>query len=175
MNGDAAGLRILDISVEGFWRSFAAILFVVLFSLPVLVAEPTLLAGEGGQATATRAPMLLQIVAILVDWVAFPLIFAALARPLGLGGQYVPYIVGRNWSSVIVSGIYAAVLVPYLLGVLPAGIVPYLLFAVFGLALRFSYLVARIALGVPASLAVPIVVLEVLVSLVVEFTLGRSG
>ncbi len=175
MNGDSAGLTRLDTSIEGFWKSFGAIVLVLAFSLPVLLAEPALLAENATGEPPAAGPTALRFVAVAVDWVAFPLLFALLARPLGLASQFVPYIACRNWSSVIVAGVYGAVLLPYVAGLLPAAVVPYLLFAVFGLALRFSYMVARTALGVPAGLAIPIVILEVLVSLVVEFTIGRVG
>src|SRR5690606_33630053 len=119
MRGRPEGLNRLDLSLEGFWRSFAAI---------VLVAPAALLAalsqGWFADAAAAGAPpdpnLPLTLLALAVDWTAFPLLFAVLARPLGLGARYVPFIAARNWAAVIVSAMVAVLHALHLAGVLPS-------------------------------------------------------
>jgi hypothetical protein len=108
-----------------------------------------------------------------VDWIAFPLVFAALARPLGLGPRYVPFIVARNWSAVVVTALVSTIHAGHVAGLLPAGIVPFLLIAAVAVALRFAYVVAATALAVTARLAIPIVVLDFVLSLTIWTLLGR--
>ena len=169
MNGRPEGIGLLDLSIGGFWRSFAAVVLILPFAVLALIGERSLLAAGGETVPElTGAVLLWRGLAVLGDWIAFPLVFGLLARPLGLSGNYVPFIIARNWGSVIAvasAGLVHALLV---LGVVPQAAVPFLLVIVLGLALRFAYCIARLTLGVPMSLAIPVVVLDLVVSLVVE-------
>lgn len=175
MLGRAEGLRQLDISLEGFWRSFGAIVLILPFSVLTLVSLRRM-PGEGGESPSplTSSEIALDSLALIVDWVAFPLIFAVMARPLGLGPRYVPFIVTRNWASVIVVAIGGSVHALHLVGVAPARLAQFLLLAVLIIALRFSYVIARVALDTSAALAVPIVALDFLISLFVWSALGTG-
>lgn len=168
MLGRPEGLAKLDTSIEGFWRSFAAVILLAPFALLSLIGPQP----AGSDAADTVAPLtggVLAVsgVALLVDWFTFPLIFALLARTFGLGSRYVPYIVARNWASPIISAMVSIVHVLRLFGVLPLEATPFALLIGLAVALRFSYVVARTALGVSMAMAVPIVVLDFLLSLVI--------
>jgi len=168
MLGRAAGLNRLDVSLEGFWRSFAAVVLVAPFALLALISEQPLVAeSEGAAATLTPGVLTVYVVALLVDWFAFPLAFALLARPLGLGSRYVPFIVARNWASVIIGAFVAAVHALHLLGVLPTAVISIGVLVVTVVALRFAYVIARTALAVSMALALPIVILDFLLSLII--------
>ena len=105
--------------------------------------------------------------ALLADWFTFPLVFALLARPLGLGQRYVPFIVARNWAAVIIAAMVAVVHALHVLGLVPSAVAPFLLLAAIALALRFSYVIARTTLAVSAGVAIPLVILDLLISLTV--------
>ena len=171
MRGRANGLTSLDLSLEGFWRSFAAIALVAPFTLLALLSQQRL-AEAAGESLAPSG-LGLEAIALIVDWFAFPLVFAVLARPLGLGGRYVPFIVARNWASVIIAALVAVIHAAHILGLVPSQVAPVLLFAAVGVALHFSYMIARTALGVPIGLAIPIVVLDLLISMTVWAVVHR--
>ena len=171
MRGRADGLTRLDLSLEGFWRSFAAIVLLAPFAVLALISQQRL-AAAAGEDPATGG-LGLEAVALLVDWLAFPLVFAILARPLGVGGRYVPFIVARNWASVIIAAMVAVVHGAHVLALVPSQFAPVLLFVAVAVALRFSYVIARTTLGVPVAVAIPIVVLDLLISLTVWATLDR--
>jgi hypothetical protein len=171
MRGRADGLTRLDLSLEGFWRSFAAIVLLAPFAVLALISQQRL-AAAAGEDPATGG-LGLEAVALLVDWLAFPLVFAILARPLGVGARYVPFIVARNWASVIIAAMVALVHGAHILGLVPSQFAPVLLLVAVAVALRFSYVIARTTLGVPAAVAIPIVVLDLLISLTVWATLDR--
>src|SRR4051812_12532813 len=97
MLGRPAGLDRLDTSLEGFWRSFAALILVAPFALLALISEEKL--TPEAAAALTGGSLAIYCLALLVDWFSFPLVFALLARPFGLGARYVPFIVARNWAS----------------------------------------------------------------------------
>ena len=170
MRGRADGLTRLDLSLEGFWRSFAAIVLLAPFALLALISQQRLAeaAGEG-----PAGGLGLEAVALVVDWFAFPLVFAALARPLGLGARYVPFIVARNWASVLIAAMVAVVHAAHVVGLVPPQFAQFLLFAAIVVALHFSYMIARTALGVPMGLAAPIVVLDLLISITVWAVVDR--
>ncbi len=174
MNGNPAGLARLDISVNGFWRSFAAIFLLAPYLVLGFIDQGKLReSSDPALAAIASDNVALQLVATGVDWLIFPLVFALLARPLGVGERYVPFIVARNWAAVIASGFFAIVTVAHLLGIASDAALPYLLIVVLGVTLRFSYLLIRTTLGVPVAVAVPIVFLDILLSLVVQVGFAR--
>jgi hypothetical protein len=195
MLGRPEGLNRLDTSIDGFWRSFGAIVFIVPFALLALISQQPLLteagsppeiATESGPSPSpeaepvpaeplTGADVALDGIALLVDWFAFPLFFAVLARPFGLASHYVPFIVARNWASVIIGAMVAVVHVLHLLGMLPTAAMPYALLVAIAVSLRFSYVIARTALFVSVAVALPIVILDLLLSLTIWSLFDRFG
>ena len=171
MRGRADGLIRLDLSLEGFWRSFAAIVLLAPFAVLAFISQQRL-AAAAGEDPATGG-IGLEAVALLVDWLAFPLVFAILARPLGVGGRYVPFIVARNWAAVIIAAMLAVVDGAHVLGLIPSQFTPVLQLVAVAVALRFFYVIARTTLGVPVAVAIPIVVLDILISLTIWATLDR--
>ena len=167
MMGRPEGLNRLDTSIDGFWRSFGAIVLIVPFALLALISQQPLAAETGPPQPLTGADIALDGIALMVDWFAFPLLFAVLARPFGLGSHYVPFIVARNWASVIIGAIVAIVHAAHILGVLPTVALPYALLVAIAVSLRFSYVIARTALFVSMQLALPIVILDLLLSLTI--------
>lgn len=103
MNGKADGLRMLDISADGFWQSFFAI----------AVALPPLFAGWVSVATGIAAAnpegggsVLLIVKLALVDIVSWllPLVGLALVAPLaGIRDRYAHYVIASNWATAIVA------------------------------------------------------------------------
>jgi hypothetical protein len=172
MNNRADGLKLLDTSVDGFWGSFGAILLIVPFAIVAVIGERTLMMPAEGAEPLSGALFARHALLLVADWIAFPLVFAALARPLGLSRNYVPFIVARNWGAVITTAIASIAYGLIFTGIVPAGAAPLLLVFVLGLALRFSYCIARTTLGVPPGVAIPIVVLDLLLSLILEGIFG---
>jgi len=174
MLGRAEGLNRLDFSLEGFWRSFAAVILLVPFLLLMMLAERPLAEEAGIDAVPlTASSMALQGIAMLTEWFAFPLFFAAIARPFGLSSRYVPFIVTRNWAQVIVGAMIGAVEALVVVGVIPAAAASFVILAAFAVTLRFSYMVVRLSLAVSMGMALPIVVLDLLFSLTIWTVFDR--
>ena len=174
MRGRPEGMEKLDLSVEGFWRSFSAIFIILPFAAVASLSQARLPSAEGeGGAVLTGGAAAVQALGLLVDWLAFPLLFAVLARSLGLSGRYLPFIVARNWAAVLIAAIVAAIHALHLVGVLPAQFVSLLLLVAIGVALRFSYVIARVALGAPGIVVLPIIVFDFLLSLTIWAAIDR--
>jgi hypothetical protein len=173
MFGRADGLNRLDTSLEGFWRSFGVIVLLAPFAAVSLISERTLTVEAAPPEAMPTGSFLPYGLALLVDWFAFPLLFALVARAFGLGARYVPFIVARNWASVIIAAMVAVVHALHLIGILSSALTPYLLFVLVAVALRFSYVITRMTLLVSMTMALPIVVLDLLTSLVIWSAFDR--
>ena len=174
MNGRVEGLRKLDLTIDGFWASFGAIVLILPVALIAMASERVAMLAVGGEAVAlTGGYVVLRLIAVIVDWLAFPAILALLARPMGITTRFVPYIVARNWAAVPVAGMFAVPHLFHAFGVLPTGMLSFVLLILFGVAVWFAYVVVRTAMQVPPVMAVPIVILEIASGLVIELMFNR--
>lgn len=103
MTGRQDGLRLLDISVDGFWNSFFAI----------LVALPALLISWLSFANEAEALMLLPgsrfdilarlVISGIASWV-IPLIGLGVVAPyVRIADRYVHYVVATNWATALIA------------------------------------------------------------------------
>lgn len=102
MLGKADGLRQLDLSADGFWNSF----FAILVAAPALVVGWVGIANEIGDpnAFAGRFSMLIRLATVDVGAWVLPLVGLALVAPrAGIGGRFVHYVVASNWASAIIA------------------------------------------------------------------------
>jgi hypothetical protein len=166
-------LRFFDTGVDGFWRSFQAIVLVAPCYAVAALADRAAYAGAIDAGTfdefgfwATKA------VSLVVDWVTLPILLAALAGFIGIRRGYVAYITVRNWATVLMTLPFAAIALIQVLGVSEDVLfIPSL--AALAFSLRFGYLIARRTLGVGMDVAIALVVLDWLVSLTVVMVIGR--
>ncbi|MGX7876104.1 transporter [Mesorhizobium sp. ORM6] len=100
MLGKADGLRLLDLSADGFWNSF----FAIIVAAPALIVGWVGIANEIGDpdAFAGRFLMLLRLATVDIGSWVLPLVALALVAPrAGIGGRFVHYVVASNWASAI--------------------------------------------------------------------------
>jgi hypothetical protein len=96
--GDREGLRLLDLSVDGFWNSF----FAIILALPALLVGWVAVSAEMAPGFGGRLGTVLALaIADLAAWIV-PLIGLALAaRPAGIADRFVAYVVASNWASAL--------------------------------------------------------------------------
>jgi hypothetical protein len=102
MFGKADGLRLLDLSADGFWNSF----FAIVVAAPALVVGWVGIANEIGdpEAFAGRLGMLIRLATVDIGSWVLPLVALALVAPrAGIGGRFVHYVVASNWASAIIA------------------------------------------------------------------------
>lgn len=101
MTGRRDGIRLLDLSVDGFWNSF----FAIVVAIPALLAGWVPVAADFVEPGASLAPRLAAVVRLaLVDIGAWVLPIAALAAVAGLAGirdRFVHYVVASNWGGAL--------------------------------------------------------------------------
>ncbi|MEO1198988.1 MAG: hypothetical protein AAFX39_07115 [Pseudomonadota bacterium] len=167
--GRREALRLFDASFSGFWKSFLALVFLMPIYIPYILSERhVMLAASGLDEAAVPAQWFFfaRAVALLVDWVAFPALLAAIAKPLGLERGYVPFIVAHNWGELLFSIPLALPAILFHYGVLSGEVTAILTLIGFGLLLRYFYIAARVALQTTVGIATALVATDVLLSLV---------
>ncbi|WP_295813549.1 transporter [uncultured Nitratireductor sp.] len=100
MMGRSDGMRLLDLSADGFWNSF----FAILVAFPPMVVGWVTIANElaGGEVFAFRFSLFTRLMFTdLATWVLPYAILALAARPAGVADRFVHYVVANNWASAL--------------------------------------------------------------------------
>jgi hypothetical protein len=160
--GDASAVGRFDLSVDGFWQSFAAALVVVPAYILVLLDQYR----HAGWPAEPWATAFTEGLGYVIGWIAFPLAAIPLTRLLGLSQRYVPLIVANNWSTVIQVTVYTAVVV--LGAILPVQMRTTALLTATLAILVYQWFVIRSALGTTSGIAAGLVVIDLLLSVTVS-------
>ncbi len=171
MMGKADGLRLLDLSADGFWNSF----FAIVIALPALVVGWVGVANELNQLPGIFGSKLSIVARLAVidfsTWV-LPLVALAVIAPLaGIADRFVHVVVASNWASALIVWI---MLPPSLLGLFWPGASDagaFLSFVLFVLTMALSWRMTNVALGKGPAVATAVFAGMFLVSLMVLFML----
>ncbi len=106
--GRSEGFRLLDISADGFWRSFAAIGW----SLPALFLSWISYRRSYSDAIGVDdavGPLFVPTLALidLINWLAPLVLLGLLARPLGIAQFFARYVIATNWLSLAFAYVFA--------------------------------------------------------------------
>lgn len=166
-------MRGFDLSVEGFWRSFAAVILVVPSYALAVLAERHLSAEIDPAAPVQEGAAFLvhNAIGLGLDWVALPLILALLAGPLGIARHYPEFVVARNWGAVIAAVPFGLIGLLTVLGLVGGELANLLMLAALIIVLRYTFIIARRSLEVSLGFAIGIVVLDFVVSLTIALAL----
>ena len=168
-------MRLFNITVEGFWRSFGAIVLIAPIFVLGALADRQQIASDPSAALTTSASYDLfeRLVALGVDWMALPIVLFAAARSLGIERTYTSFIVARNWSAVIAAVPFGVISLFYLAGLLSTEVMALLSLAALAIVLRYSFIVARTALGVGIGFAAGLVAFDFFLSLLIVEGIGH--
>jgi hypothetical protein len=100
MMGRTDGVRLLDISVNGFWDSF----FAIVVAAPALAVGWIASANEFQQfeMSASRLSIVARLAAIdLSVWILPLVVLALVVHRVGLADRFVAYVVSGNWASAL--------------------------------------------------------------------------
>jgi hypothetical protein len=155
---DASGIGLMNLTVEGFWRSFfAAVLVAPGYALLVvhrLMTRPE--SVDAGWA------FLVHVLAYVIGWAAFPVIALVLTFLLSVSHNYVSLIVAANWAAVIQVVAFLLVIAATL--VLPT-LVAGMLLAIITIAILFyQWFVIRTALQSSGGIALMLLLVDLVVT-----------
>jgi hypothetical protein len=154
--GKGAGLALVEATSAGAWRSFIA----AAICLPALLALRGLAWAEDGlPAAGALRPLIAELIAYVVGWVAFPLLTLPLVDGWGRGAQWARFIAAWNWLNVVQYVMWLALALAVAVG-LPRLLLQGLSLAGFGYVLWLEWFCARAALGVGGGRAAALVGLD---------------
>lgn len=157
---DPTGLDYIDRTVDGALKSFYAAA-IVLPAYALLLAIR--LADQGVEAPFLQV-VLVESIAYVVNWTAFPLALYRVAAMLDRPVRYAGAVAANNWAAVVQMGVYLPAVVLSKLGVLPEGLGTGLVFGVMLAMLVYQWFVLRTALEVSGMAAAALVLLDLFLS-----------
>jgi hypothetical protein len=111
-------------------------------------------------------------IAYVLSWVAYPVLVEWLTRLLGCRERFEAYLVAYNWSMVLQNAVVFPITMLAGLGVLPPQVAQLLWFGLFLLILLYVGFIARAALEVAPATAAGLVLLDVLLSALIDGVAG---
>ncbi len=165
---DRNGLDHFDATTEAYWKSFNAAVIVA----PAYALLLILRLGETGTTAGVGTIAIVETLAYIIGWVAFPLIMIYVCDRLDRFDRYMRYIVAHNWSSVIQVAVFLTVTV-LSKGVLGGGAAVLLGLAGTAAILFYQWFIARAALEIRGGRAAAIVGLDVAISIIINMATNR--
>ncbi len=161
---DPDGMRRFDGTLDSFWKSFfAAVVSLPFFALLVLLrdlpAEP-----RGGMGVV----LVVEAIAYVATWAAFPLAMLYVARALQRQNRYLSFMAAFNWSAVIQVVLFALATGIAASDLLPEAIAQGIAFGVTMLVLIYEWYVIRVGLAVGGLVASAVVMLDLAVGIIVN-------
>lgn len=171
MIGQRDGVRLLDVSVDGFWNSF----FAIVWAAPAMLAGWAPLANEMAGADSGLAGRLFLVVRLaIVDigaWVLPIAALAAIAGAIGIRDRFVHYVVASNWASVIFAWFMLPASLWRLVGGQTDELATTLALGIFLASLVLSWRLADAALGKGAAVTTGVFVGMLFASILTLFAL----
>jgi hypothetical protein len=164
--GDRRGLGVFDASLDGFWRSFRAA--AICYPMYLFLLGSRLTAAQWA-AAGWPTVLLVETIAYVIAWVAFPLLMLHVAHWLGRDNRFLTFMVAYNWSQIPQTVLLTIIGFDAATGLLPPNFVRFAEAMATIAVLVYVWYIAKVALAVSGRQAVLVVVIDV----VLGTTLGR--
>jgi hypothetical protein len=157
--GDRRGLACFDPSLDGFWRSFGAGVAGYPFYLAVLVQWVD---GARAATAGLGQVVIVETIAYVMSWVAFPLAILPATRWLGREDRFLGFMVVYNWCQLPQLVIFAVIglLVPAALAQILANLVTIAVIV-------YEWYIARVTLAIAGVAAGGIVLIDLLLGMLI--------
>ncbi len=141
------GFKWLDISADGFWRSFWAIVYAAPALAVSWASYRTLFLQASGDGVMAGPGFVLRLALVdAITWIAPLVLVGIAARPLGIERNFGRFVIATNWLGTVTS---YAMAVPAVLRMISAGLSPVVALAslaVFVGSILLLYRVTRLSL-----------------------------
>ncbi|MEE9195696.1 MAG: hypothetical protein V3U44_07625 [Alphaproteobacteria bacterium] len=149
-----------DTSVPGFWRSFYAAVVVAPVYVLLMVFYAILHPVDAGPVRW----VVVEAIAYVIEWTAFPLAMVTIARWLSRSDNYIRYIVAHNWANVLGVALFLPVAAITAINPALVGLMYMAMIAVF----VYQWYVARTALVITGGEAGVLMVFNLVLSLFIN-------
>ncbi len=112
---DASGMDYFRNTSGAFWRSFRVALYIAPFYAALLMMRYA--AGE--VSTPVLRYIVIEIIAYVIAWVAFPVIMDYLTKVMDRREKFIRYIVAYNWAAILQNMLYLPLAMLSVNGILP--------------------------------------------------------
>lgn len=171
---DTGGYRYFEVSVNGFWQSFLAVILILPFYLSITAAEQNLAIELGDQTTPDGDNIgFIRLLVLAIGWVTFPLAMVWVCKALGLRNRYVIFIIVYNWTSVLAIAMLTPPFVLYQIGLIGAANTALLYIILTACVVYYRWFIAQTALMTTAVNAAGIVVFDIALSFTIWKLLTR--
>lgn len=160
---DSDGLKFFPDSLEGFWRSF--------WAAAIIAPAYLLLVGihlAGGEVERPWRFVPLQVIGYVISWVAYPLVMAHLVRLLDREPRYFRYMCAYNWFHLAQTALLLPVSLLGAAGILPEGLLFIIGMAALSAILMYQWFIAVHGLAIDGMAATGLVMIDLLLSLLVN-------
>ncbi len=165
---DEQGMQKFNLSANGFWRSFGAILIIIPIYLFAASTDWSAAAGgEPGDFSAIRS-----LISLSIQWVVWPVVALYLLRALSVEKFYARYITVFNWTMVVAMIISAVPSIVIATGLAWPQAVVFLSFMLLFITLYFEWYITSKSLGTPMGVTAAIVAADFVVSLAIGTVFG---
>ena len=164
--GDRRGFGFFDTSIDGFWRSFRAALICYPLYLALLSFR---VPGASWTQSGVPTILIVESIAFVISWTAFPLLILPLARLLGREDRFLAFMVVYNWSQIPQTVLFVLVGLDGATGLLAPSAAGFAQLVAAIAVLVYEWYIARVALLVTGAQATVVV----MVDLVLGTALGR--
>ena len=168
-----------DLTADGFFRSFTAILIVMplnilidLFATDVAAKKKI---AEGGTVAGAYefSDAIFSTVAMGAEWLIFPVAMIFVLRFVGLTHRYSALIIAHNWATVVIALVNIPAFALGSMGLLSPDLAFDVTFIVLGLTLYYRFYIAQTALDAGLGIAGSVTLLDFLLK--VYFAIGVSA
>ena len=162
----AGGEAMFDVSLAGFWRSFAAALFVI--PLVTLIHFERLHLGVGIDAA-------MYSLIFAATWLSFPLAAALAVAVIGAKPRYLAWVILHNWGVVWLYLVITAIWSLQVAGIINGEFRDFLFYLyAYYLRVLVHWRLAYVALGVPTITSAVAAIVPILVSQIILVAISQA-
>ncbi len=173
---DAQAMASFDLTADGFFRSFAAMIVALPLYVVLNYGWETIAVTIGEKhAEANAAHFALYTIDYVLSWLAFPVVMIFVLRFLGLTERYSALIIAYNWGTIIVLLLDVPPIALFGLGLITAVQAFLLELVIFGIGLYYRFFSAMTALQSKASVAMAIALIDFITLTFLALGLGALG
>lgn len=161
---DASGMAFFGASTEAAWRSFFAAVLVAPFYAALLAFRYM---GMGEELDTLQFAAA-EAIGYVISWTAYPVLMASVTQILGCRQRLIGYITVYNWSMVLQNAVFLPIGLLSVTNVLPEQAAGFLWLVAMVLVLAYLWFIARTALMISAFSALAVVVLDLVLSFLIN-------
>ncbi|MGC2857043.1 hypothetical protein ACM64Y_16340 [Novispirillum sp. DQ9] len=167
---DAQGLTYFNASPAGLWRSF----WIAAFVLPLHLVQSFIHYGRSEQvAVSGFTYFVLELESYVIGWFLFPLVMVWISGLLDRWPNYFAFLVPYNWFQLVIAAVILPLSILGGIGGLPPEAASLLMLMAASAALLYTGFIAHKALDISGITAAGIVLLDVLLSFLVNGTINQ--